>query len=268
MGKGKRLLPKKSVSKNKTFETANLYLRWLDGGVTVLSQASRQTGVYGRYFCQMRKRDICVSGVRCGGRITASMRADALPSLVEGTQATCITSNDKKDACSSPSSTDKGTEPKGLRKIHIRHIASRRPQDRREGDEVDPQPHPLPRFRSNQEGKGFISIRDGFFLPVCDPPPAHGVLQPYGSRTARASLPQFQLDLENSPLRRLLEIHSPLDVSLCRRSGCLNLAERPGDSDEPPSPRACILLSPWNTQHFVPESPSQFLSLAESFLVD
>ncbi|XP_037802173.1 uncharacterized protein LOC119596888 isoform X2 [Penaeus monodon] len=285
MAKGKLLLPKKLVSKirpgsrctqleklrlmlpcspillhskqAKTLVTANLYLRWLDGGVKILPQAPRTTDVRNSIGCHARGKNICVHSVRCGSENSAFTGNDApLRSTVNGAK-------DIQDACPSPFSPTRRTDPADLRKIRIRRIVSCGPEDRRPGNGAESRPLLLPPSRSRREAKksSFAKV-DGFFLHVSASPPRS--LQSQRGPATHAPWPQFKIDLENSPLRRLLDAHE--DASLCRRGGCLDLAPRPGEASAPPSPRACLLLSPWNTHRFVPQSPSQFIYQAESFL--
>ncbi|XP_063604878.1 uncharacterized protein LOC134780210 [Penaeus indicus] len=232
-----------------TFVTAKSYLRWLDGGVKILLQASRRTDVHDSSGCHAGRKNICVHSVRCGPGNSTFTGHDAL------LRSTANCAKDIKGACPSPFSPKRGTDPADLREIHIQREVSRDPEDRRPGVGAEARPLLLPK-------RSFAKV-DGFFQHVSASPPR--ILQ--SQRSPATPWPQFEIDLENSPLRRLLDAHDPKDGSLCRQSGCLDLAPRLGEARAPPSPRACLLLSPWNTQRFVPQSPSQFIYQAESFLV-
>lgn len=151
-----------------------------------------------------------------------------------------------------------------LRKIRTRRVVSRGPGDRLPGEGAEARPLALPLSRSRQGMKESPFIKVDGFLPVNVSPPRS--LQPQRALATRAPWSMTKGHLESSPMPRFLDARAPRDASLCRRSGCL--APRPRETNDPPSPRACLLLSPWNTRRFVPQSPSQFIHQAESFLVD
>nr|XP_027227386.1 uncharacterized protein LOC113819344 [Penaeus vannamei] len=237
-----------------TFITANLYLRWLDGGVRILSKASRSTDVHARSGCHAGGKNICVHSVRCGPD----------NSKFTGHNAPVNCAQNIRDACPSPFSAMRRTDLVELRKIRTRRVVSRGPGDRLPGEGAEARPLALPLSRSRQGMKESPFIKVDGFLPVNVSPPRS--LQPQRALATRAPWSMTKGHLESSPMPRFLDARAPRDASLCRRSGCL--APRPREANDPPSPRACLLLSPWNTRRFVPQSPSQFIHQAESFLVD
>ncbi|XP_047479567.1 uncharacterized protein LOC125032467 [Penaeus chinensis] len=180
----------------KTLVTAKSYLRWLDGGVKILPQASRSTDVHDSSGCHAGRKNICVHSVRCGPENSAFAGHDAL------LRSTVNCAKEIKDACPSPFSPQRRTDPADLRKILIRRKVSRDPEGRRPGDGAESRPLLLPLSRSRQEAKksSFAKV-DGFFLHVSASPPR--ILQ--SQRGPATPWPQFEIDLENSPLRRLLE---------------------------------------------------------------